>query len=99
MAEGINIALSEVSSIAGTIRNLNDSLTMNLEDIKAQMISMESTWQSDASQSIIGNFNALAPKFNNYREIIESYARFLDTTVASYRETETMINNNANAFK
>ncbi|PKM57237.1 MAG: WXG100 family type VII secretion target, partial [Firmicutes bacterium HGW-Firmicutes-3] len=41
----------------------------------------------------------LAPKFNNYREIIESYARFLDTTVASYRETETMINNNANAFK
>lgn len=98
-AEGIRISTAEVSQTAGTIRTLNDSLTAKLEDIQNQMHSLESTWQSPAGQNIRQKFDALANKaFGNYRDIINAYATFLDNTVASYEQTETTINNNADAF-
>lgn len=100
MAEGISISLSEVSRTAGTIRTLNNNLTAQLNDIKTQMNNLSATWQSDASETIRTNFNSMAnQQFENYRRIIESYAKFLDDTVSTYDSVETAINNNANAFR
>ncbi|WP_338379167.1 pore-forming ESAT-6 family protein [Enterococcus faecium] len=98
-AEGIKISLNEVSATASQIRNLNQNLAARLDDMKREMNNLSSTWNSDASNTIRGNFNALQPKFENFREIVESYAKFLDQTVDSYNATETAINNNARAFK
>lgn len=38
-------------------------------------------------------------KFDDYKQIIESYAAFLDTTVANYEQTEQVINSNASQFE
>lgn len=98
-AEGINISLPEVSATAGTIRNLNETLAIRLEDIKKEMNALETNWQSDASNTIRTNFNNLSNRFSEYKSIIESYAKFLDSTVSAYEQTEANINNNASAFK
>jgi WXG100 family type VII secretion target len=97
--EGIKISLGEVSKTAGTIRTLNNGLNARLEEIKKEMNNLASTWQSDASNTIRNNFNALAPKFEQYKEIVDSYAKFLDVTVTNYDAAESAINNNASAFK
>lgn len=97
--EGIKISLNEVSSTANQIRTLNQNLTSRLEDIKREMNALQSTWQSDASNTIRQNFNALQPKFEQFREIVDNYSKFLDQTVSAYDTTETQINNNASAFK
>ncbi|XID94299.1 pore-forming ESAT-6 family protein [Paenibacillaceae bacterium WGS1546] len=99
MAEGINISLGEVSKTANTIRTLNTALTSKLEEIKKEMNGLATTWQSDASNTIRNNFNALAPRFEEYREVVDSYAKFLDITVTNYDTTESNINNNASLFK
>lgn len=97
--EGIKISLNEVTSTANQIRTLNNNLAARLEDIKREMNALSSTWNSDASNTIRSNFNALQPKFENFREIVTSYATFLDQTVNSYNSAEDAINNNASAFK
>ncbi len=97
--DGIKISLGEVSKTAGQIRNLNQQLATTLEDIKKEMNALSATWTSDASNTIRGNFNALAPRFEEYRQVIDSYAKFLDNTVTNYNAAETAINNNASAFK
>ncbi len=97
--EGINIRSGEVSKTAATIRTLNQNLTARLEDIKKEMDNLASTWQSDASNTIRGNFNAMTPRFEEYRTVVESYAKFLDDTVAAYDQTESAIDSNASAFK
>ncbi|WP_338470828.1 pore-forming ESAT-6 family protein [Niallia sp. XMNu-256] len=98
-AEGINISLAEVTKTAQTIRTLNQSLSEKLTEIKKEMNNLQQPWQSDASNTIREKFNALAPKFDNYEQVINSYATFLDTTVQRYNEAETAINNNASQFK
>ena len=97
--EGIKISLGEVSSTAGSIRTINTNLGTRLDEIKKEMNDLAQTWQSDASNTVRERFNSLAPKFDNYRQIIESYAKFLDNTVTNYDATESSINSNASAFK
>jgi WXG100 family type VII secretion target len=97
--EGIKITLGEVSSTASQIRTLNQNLNSRLEEIKREMNNLSQSWNSDASNSIRGNFNALQPRFEMFREVVDNYSKFLDNTVTNYNATETAINNNANAFK
>lgn len=97
--EGIHISLDQVSKTAGTVRTINTSLDSRLQDIKKQMNDLAQTWQSDASNTVRERFNALLPKFENYKSIIESYAKFLDSTVTNYNAVETHINSNASSFK
>lgn len=98
-AEGINISLPEVSSTAQSIKAINQDLSTRLEEIKKEMGNLAQSWQSDASNTIRDKFNALAPRFEEYKNVINSYAIFLDQTVDNYNQTETAINNNANQFK
>lgn len=97
--EGISISTGEVSKTSSSIRTINNNLGTRLQDIKKQMNDLEQAWKSDAGSSIRSKFNALAPKFENYRDIVDSYAKFLDATVTNYETVEAAINNNANAFK
>ena len=97
--EGIKISLGEVSATAGAIRTLNTSLNDKLLEIQKQMNDLASTWQSPAGETIREKFNSLVTAFENYKQIIEAYAKFLDNTVSSYEATESQIQNNASAFK
>ena len=63
------------------------------------MNDLESTWRSDAATDIRAAMNALKPRFEEYKTVVESYAKFLVNTAQSYDVTETSIQNNAGAFK
>ncbi len=97
--EGLSISFDQVASTANTIRGLNTNLETILSEIKAEMNALSSSWQSDASDTIRERFNSLDPKFANYKNIVDAYAKFLDNTVTSYETTERAINTNASAFK
>lgn len=97
--EGISINLEEVRTTAKTIKSLNSKLATRLDEIKKEINSLESTWQSQASNTIRTNFNKLESKFQECKKIIDSYGTFLETTVDSYTSAESSINSNASAFE
>ena len=43
--------------------------------------------------------NALKPRFEEYKAVVESYAKFLVNTAQSYESTEGAVQSNDNAFK
>jgi WXG100 family type VII secretion target len=97
--EGIKISLAEVTGTANHLRNLNTSLDGELQGIKKAMNSLTQTWQSDASTTIQEKFNSLAPRFQDYKTVIDSYVKFLEETVKSYESTESSINSSASSFQ
>lgn len=97
--DGIQITLGELTKVAGSIRTLNGNLTACLEEIKKQMNALANDWSSESSETIRSKFNAHAAHFDEYRTVIDSYAKFLDDTVTAYDTAEISINNNANSFK
>lgn len=96
--EGIQIALAELTRTSGEVRRHNTELEQELLEMKRIMVELGATWQSPASDTIRARFLDMVPIFENYREIIESYAKFLDYTVTSYETTEQSINQSAASF-
>lgn len=96
--DGINISLDQVRSTASSISSINTDLYNKLQDVKKQMDNLAQTWQSDGSNTIRERFNALQPKFEQYKSVVDSYVTFLNQTSDSYDQTESSINSNASAF-
>ncbi|MBE6759613.1 MAG: WXG100 family type VII secretion target [Ruminococcaceae bacterium] len=97
--EGINISLDEVSATASSISTKNGQLTEKLDEISQKMAALSSTWQSEGAEVIRSKMEGMKPTFENYRQIIDSYVKFLNDTVSNYTATETQIKNSASSFQ
>jgi len=97
--DGINITLEELTNAANNIRRRNDELNGILANIKNQMNNLRNTWESEAARNILATFSSVEPKFQQYFDVIASYADFLDKTVLSYQSTESTNVANAAAFQ
>lgn len=99
MADSIKISTQVLVETATKVRDINKSLDEKLADINKNMNDLEATWKSDAASEIRAAMNALKPRFEEYKNVVESYAKFLVNTAQSYETTEGAIHNNASAFK
>lgn len=99
MADEIKVSTQVLLDTAEKVRTINTTMDGKLADINKTMNDFESTWRSDAATDIRAAMNALKPRFEEYKTVVESYAKFLVNTAQSYDVTETSIQNNAGAFK
>lgn len=99
MADGIQISTQTLLDTADKVRNINTTLDSKLADINKNMNDLEATWKSDAATDIRAAMNALKPRFEEYKNVVESYAKFLVNTAQSYETTESTVQSNASAFK
>lgn len=91
----IRITFSEMRQKSQQIRAHNEKLTDTLNEIKSAINALEADWTSDTSDTIRSKITGMQPKFDSYKEVIESYAKFLDNTVAQYENTEGTLQSNA----
>lgn len=96
-AEIIDISLDALTETAAQIRRLNDSLTNKLFEIKNQMDHLDNVWSSEAGEAIRLRFTKSAQRFEEYKELTNQYAAFLDKTVSTYSENEALIRSAASA--
>lgn len=96
--DSLKISLAGVKETSGAIRVCNEQIYSTLIEAKKQMNDLAMVWQSDGSEAIRQRFNQFAMQFETQKQIIESYARFLDTAVSSYDTLETTIQNNVGSF-
>ena len=99
MADSIQVSTQVLLDTASKVRNINSVLDSKLTDINKSMNDLEATWKSDAASDIRAAMNALKPRFEEYKNVVESYAKFLVNTAQNYETTESVIQNNASAFK
>ncbi len=70
-----------------------------LMNMKKEMDNTNISWISEAGETIRSRFNQFAARFDRQKEIIDTYAKFLDMTVSSYDTLETTINSNASGMQ
>ena len=99
MADSIKISTQVLVDTAKKVRDINNQLDTKLTDINKEMNNLESSWKSDAATDIRAAMNALKPRFAEMKEVVNSYAKFLDDTAQSYESTESAVQTNAAAFK
>lgn len=99
MADSIQISTQVLMDTAESVRNINTTMDDKLAEINKSMDALQATWKSDAGNDIRQAMNEMKPRFEQYKNVVESYAKFLVNTAQSYESTESAIQTNANAFK
>ncbi len=85
-------------SWASKIRNSNETLRNYLEEIRKTITSLESTHISDSAITTREKINGMQSIFNQYYDVVDTYARFVRNTGESYRAIEDILNDSANQF-
>lgn len=99
MADSIKVSTQVLLDTASKVRGCNTKMDQHLTDINKAMNDLQSTWKSDAANDIRAAMDALKPKFEEYKSVVESYAAFLDKTAQSFEDTEQSVQTYAGQFK
>ena len=99
MDNKISITLPEVADAAAEIRKCNATLDNILAYVSTIMRELDSIWLSEGEEMLLSRFQKFSARFVDESEVIESYARFLDSTVSDYGSLESTIIANAANFE
>ena len=99
MVEGVKLSTQELRDTAVKIRTIEGNLDEKLHKINEQMNQLEESWDSEGGREIRANMNALKPRFEEYKSVVESYAKHLDATAEGFDATELGIKRNASQFR
>ena len=92
------INYGNLGSWANTVGNRNNKLLDDLHEIQRLIKSLEGEWESNAAVAIRQKIQGMEPRFIQYHDVVDNYAKFLRNTAAEYEATETTNTNNANQF-
>ena len=85
-------------SWAGTVDRRNTKLLEDLHEIQRLIKSLEGEWESNSAVAIRQKIQGMEPRFQQYHDVVDNYAKFLRNTANEYIATETTNTNNAEQF-
>ena len=98
MAGKIYINHGAFAGWAGKVDGANTNLLDELHKIQNLIKSLEGEWESDSCVTIREKIQGMEPRFQQYYEIVDNYAKFIRNTAQTYQATEASNNANANQF-
>lgn len=83
MASNLTLDTAQVAGVAAQIRQLNGELEEVLNSTNAKMKALGGSWTGAAAAAAIGSYDSFARKyFQEYKAVIDAYAKFLETNVS-----------------
>lgn len=83
---------------AGELDSINASLHDELKEIESYVNGLAGDWESDSAVAIREKITGMEPRFQQYFDVVDNYAKFLRNTAAEYRAAEATNTNQANQF-
>ncbi len=94
MAE-MKITIEQLTNTAGKIRTINGTLKELLQNFSKSVTDLQNTWESDAGTHTKTAIDNLKPRFEDYYNVLASYAQHLDDTAESFKTNEGTLSKNA----
>lgn len=94
MAE-MKISFQQLTDTAGKISSINNRLKELLQNFSKSVTDLQNTWESDAGTQTKAAIDKLSPRFEDYYNVLASYAQHLDDTAESFKTNEGTLSKNA----
>ena len=85
-------------SWATTISTENTHLLDALHEIQRLINSLSGDWESNSAVTIREKITGMEPKFQQYYDVVDNYAKFLRNTANQWKGTESTNDMNAQQF-
>ena len=94
----IQVTPDMLSAKANELRSLKANHDDAMTKMRTLITSLNEIWKGEAQTAYINKYESMQPTFNNFSEMIEGYARLMDTAVATMQEQDSALASQINSF-
>ena len=93
----IQVTPELLESKAGEVRNLKSLHDELMAKMKTLVHSLNEQWKGEAQDAFVAKFDSMQPTFTNFSEMLESYAKIMDTSAKTLREADQALKSSINS--
>ena len=83
---------------ANELRGLKGSHDEAMTKMRTLIMGLNEIWKGDAQAAYVAKYESMQPTFNNFTQMIEDYARLMDTAAQKLQETDQALQSTMNSF-
>jgi WXG100 family type VII secretion target len=83
---------------ANELRSLKGSHDEAMTKMRTLIMGLNEIWKGDAQAAYVAKYESMQPTFNNFSQMIEDYAKLMDTAAQKLQETDQALQSTMNSF-
>ena len=83
---------------ANELRGLKSNHDEAMAKMRTMIMGLNEIWKGDAQAAYVAKYESMQPTFNNFTQMIEDYARLMDTAAQKLQETDQALQSTMNSF-
>ena len=94
----IQVTPETLRSKAGSVRSYRTQHDETMAKLKNLIYGLNEIWKGDAQNAFISKYESMQSKFTNFSELLEGYAKLMDTAANELESTDQSLKNTMNNF-
>lgn len=94
----IQVTPDLLESKANEVRSLKAQHDEVMTKMKNLVHSLNEQWKGEAQTAFVAKFDSMQPTFNNFSDMLEGYAKMMDTSAKTLRESDQALKASINSF-
>lgn len=94
----IQITPESLRSKAAEVRSLKSTHDETMNRLKNLVHGLSSEWKGEAQDAFLANFDGMQAKFTQFSEMLEGYAKLMDTAATDMQGADTGVKAKVQSF-
>lgn len=83
---------------ATELRGLKSEHDETMSKMRTMIMGLNEIWKGDAQDAFVAKYESMQPTFTNFSQMLEDYARLMDTAAQKLQETDVSLQSTMNSF-
>ena len=84
----IQVTPEVLTSKATEVRTLKSTHDDTMAKLRSLILSLNENWKGEAQDAFVSKFESMQSSFTNFSEMLESYAKLMDTAARELQNTD-----------
>ena len=94
----IQVTPDLLNSKANDLRSLKGQHDEAMTKMRSLIMGLNEVWKGDAQDAFVAKYESMQGTFNNFSQMIEDYAKLMDTAAQKLQETDQALQSTMNSF-
>lgn len=83
---------------ANELRGLKGEHDETMSKMRTMIMGLNEIWKGDAQDAFVAKYESMQSTFTNFSQMLEEYAKLMDTAAAKLQETDAALQATMNSF-
>ena len=83
---------------ANELRGLKSQHDEAMAKMRTLVMGLNEVWKGDAQDAFVAKYESMQSTFNNFSQMLEEYAKLMNTAAQKLQETDTVLQGTMNSF-